>query len=204
MTKIKICGLKRQADIEMVNELKPELIGFVFANSSRRISMEQAWVLKKMLIPGIMAVGVFVNESLNVVEEICQRGIIDIVQLHGDEDALYIEELKTKISQPVIKAVRVQSREQIMESLKLSCEYLLLDTYTKGQYGGSGQTFDRTLIPQMDKPFFLAGGLNADNVLEAIRECSPYGVDVSSAVEQDGHKDKKKIKKFIERIRNHE
>ncbi|MHA9740375.1 phosphoribosylanthranilate isomerase [Robinsoniella peoriensis] len=204
MTKIKICGLKRQEDIGMVNDLSPDYIGFVFAKSSRQVTAEQADVLKKRLLPTIKAVGVFVNEDQQQIVKLCEAGIIDLVQLHGDEDMEYILELKSRISCPVIKAVRVQSSEQIRRAEELPCDYLLLDTYTKGQYGGSGQVFDRTLIPQLTKPFFLAGGLTADNVAASIQECKkcePYGVDVSSAVETDGVKDRQKIAEFILRVR---
>lgn len=204
MSKIKICGLKRQEDISMVNELSPDYIGFVFAKSSRQVTGMQAEELKNQLLPSIKAVGVFVNEEQEKILHLCERGIIDLVQLHGDETQAYIQELKNLISCPVIKAVRVQSSEQISRAEELPCDYLLLDTYTKGQYGGSGQVFDRTLIPQLTKPFFLAGGLTADNVAASIKECqkcAPYAVDVSSAVETDGVKDRQKAADFILRVR---
>ena len=105
---------------------------------------------------------------------------------------------------PLIKAVRVQSKEQILEAEKLDVDYLLLDTYVKGQYGGSGISFDKALIPKLTKPYFLAGGLDAENVNENISRCNPFAVDVSSAVETDGVKDETKIEEFIERVRNHE
>ena len=204
MTKIKICGIKRKEDIGMVNDLSPDYIGFVFAKSSRQVTTAQAEVLKKQLFPSIKAVGVFVNEEQQKIIRLCENKIIDLVQLHGDEDLNYIQELKNHISCPVIKAVRVQSSEQIRRAEKLPCDYLLLDTYTKGQYGGSGQTFDRTLIPKLTKPFFLAGGLTADNVAASIIECKmckPYAVDVSSAVETAGVKDREKIAEFMLHVR---
>lgn len=206
MTKIKICGLKRQEDIHMVNDLVPDYIGFVFAKSSRQVTPEQAGELKERLLPSIKAVGVFVNEELQKIIQLCETGTIDLVQLHGDETHAYIQELKNRISCPVIKAVRVQSSEQIRKAEELSCDYLLLDTYTKGQYGGSGKGFDRTLIPQLKKPFFLAGGLTSDNVAASIEECkacAPYAVDVSSAVETAGVKDRQKIEEFILRVNRH-
>lgn len=113
MTKIKICGLKRQEDICMVNDLVPDYIGFVFAKSSRQVTAVQAGELKKLLLPSIKAVGVFVNEEQQKIVQLCEMGIIDLVQLHGDETQVYIQELKNRISCPVIKAVRVQSGEQI-------------------------------------------------------------------------------------------
>ena len=153
-SKVKICGLKRPEDIETANLYRPDFIGFVFANSSRRITEEQAECLRAGLADGILAAGVFVNAPVREAARIAEKGIIDIIQLHGDEDEAYIRSLKTFTKKPVIKAVRVQSREQILEAEKLPCEYLLLDTYTKGQYGGSGKGFDLSLIPRLARPFF--------------------------------------------------
>lgn len=201
MIKVKICGLKRMEDIAIVNEYRPEYVGFVFANTKRYVDKETARRLRDALHPEIQAVGVFVNEKIPVIEELCRENIIQLVQLHGDEDADYINDLKKCIRQPVIKAVRVRSKEQILEAEKLPIEYLLLDTYVKGTYGGSGLSFDKSLIPELRKPYFLAGGLNADNIEENIASCAPYGVDVSSAVETEHIKDREKIKRFIEMVR---
>lgn len=204
-TKIKICGLKRPEDIQMVNRLKPDFVGFVFAGSKRKVEKEQAEKLREALDPDIPAVGVFVNEPIQNIVELCKDGIIQIAQLHGDEDAHYIEEIRKELPDtPLVKAVRVQSKEQILEAEKLDVDYLLLDTYVKGQYGGSGASFDKALIPKLTKPYFLAGGLDAENVNENISRCDPFAVDVSSAVETDGVKDETKIEEFIERVRNHE
>lgn len=204
-TKIKICGLKRPEDIQMVNRLKPDFSGFVFAGSKRKVDKEQARKLREALDPDIPAVGVFVNETIQNVTELCREKIIQIVQLHGDEDAYYIEEIRKNLPDiPLIKAVRVQSKEQILEAEKLDVDYLLLDTYVKGQYGGSGTGFDKALIPKLTKPYFLAGGLDAENVNENISRYNPFAVDVSSAVETDGVKDETEIEEFIERVRNHE
>ena len=201
MTKIKICGLKHKEDISYVNELLPDFAGFVFAKSSRQVDAKKAAELKKQLSPKIKAVGVFVNADPEFIAELYQQQIIDLAQLHGDETADYIHRLKHLCpSLPLIKAVRVQSTKQILEAEKLPCDYLLLDTWQKDSYGGSGKTFDRSLIPPLTKPWFLAGGLNAENIAESISQCHPWAVDVSSAVETDGVKDKEKIKLFIERI----
>lgn len=204
MTKIKICGLKRPEDVELVNEFLPDYVGFVFARSPRQIGGEQAMYFRKMLDSRIQTVGVFVNADLEEIEALCSAGAINLVQLHGDETVEYMDKLYEKISNPIIKAVRVRSQKQILEAEKLPCSYLLLDTYCKGVYGGSGTGFDKSLVPVLEKPYFLAGGLSAENVCENIRICHPYAVDVSSAVETDGVKDREKIKKFIERVRNNE
>lgn len=202
MTKIKICGLTREEDIDSVNRWLPDYIGFVFCASRRRVTAEQAGFLKAGLDDRIKVVGVFVNEPVNSIVKLCQSGTIDAVQLHGDEDEAYIRQLKDQIACPVIKAVRVQNAEQVLQAEKLSCELLLLDTYHLGQYGGSGQTFDYAMIPILQKRFFLAGGLDSSNTAQVIRACNPYGVDISSGVETDGLKDEGKIKEIIQAVRN--
>lgn len=207
MTKIKICGLKRPEDIEYVNQYLPDYAGFVFAGSKRKVTDEQAEELSRKLDGRIIAVGVFVNEPAEHIVNLVKKGIIRVVQLHGDEDREYILKLRENLEESVkiIKAVRVQNREQILEAEKLPCDYLLLDTWQKDAYGGCGKQFDKSLIPEdMSKPYFLAGGLAADNIRENIQICHPYAVDVSSAVETDGEKDEKKIQEFIERVREYE
>lgn len=201
MTKIKICGLTRPQDIDIANEVLPDYIGFVFAESRRLVTRAQAAALKEQLDTRIKAVGVFVNADIAEIVEIVNNGIIDLVQLHGDEDADYISELKQRIQAPIIKAVRVQSPVQILEAEALPCEYLLLDAFQKDAYGGTGTAFDYTVIPKLDKPFFLAGGLNAGNIKIAAA-LHPYCLDISSGVESDGKKDAVKIRKIIGIIRN--
>ena len=124
-----------------------------------------------------------------------------MIQIHGDEDEEYIQKLKVLTNKPVIKAVRVRSREQIQKAEALSCEYLLFDTYIKGQYGGSGKSFDVSLIGEVSKPYFIAGGLSEGNVAEKLKNCEAFAADVSSAVETDGYKDEKKVQQFIEAVR---
>ena len=205
MVKVKICGLRRAEDIAMVNEFHPDFVGFVFADSKRKVDSKTAKLLRKELRRDIPAVGVFVNEDVEIIRSLCRQEIIQMVQLHGDEDEEYMKELKNQLPEiPVIKAVRVRSKEQILETEKTECDYLLLDTYVKDMYGGSGKTFDKGMIPDLKKPYFLAGGLDASNVIDNRRVCHPYAVDVSSAMEIDGWKDAGKIKEFLERIREHE
>ena len=200
MTKIKVCGLSRLQDIEIVNEVLPDYIGFVFAESRRKVSYEQATKMRILLDRRILAAGIFVNAELTEIIKLCKDGIIDLVQLHGEEDASYIEKLKSKISSPIIKAVRVQSPGQILDAQPLPCDYLLLDTYQKDVYGGSGKSFDWTVIPKLSKPFFLAGGLDAGNIAQAA-VCRPYCLDISSGVETDGVKDRVKIKEIVGIVR---
>lgn len=205
MVKVKICGLKRSEDIQIVNHLRPDFAGFVFAKSKRQVDEKTAETLRKELSNEIPAVGVFVNEDREKIRYLCEKGIIQIIQLHGDENAEYIAELKKMLPEiPIIKAVRVRTAKEILEAEKQECDYLLLDTYVKDVYGGSGKVFDKKLIPVLKKPYFLAGGLNAENVNENIEACNPFAVDVSSAVEKDGIKDEIKIKEFLERVRENE
>lgn len=201
MTKIKICGLTRLEDISAVNHCMPDYIGFVFAESKRRVTPQQAYLLKKELNPQIKAIGVFTNETISVIVKLCDAGTIDLIQLHGDETEAYIQELKKNTKHPIIKAIRVQCAEQIMMAQSLPCDFLLLDTWHSGQYGGSGTTFDHTLIPNLEKPFFLAGGLHLANISKAILGSNPHGIDISSGVETEGRKDIKKIKEIVESVR---
>lgn len=201
MTKIKICGLSREKDIDAVNRCQPDYVGFVMAESRRRVSAGMAERLKERLEPGIKTAGVFVNEDIHLITDLYTADIIDTVQLHGDEDADYISTLKRAIPAPIIKAVRVRSRQQIYEAQELPADLLLLDTYSQGHYGGSGRSFDWSLIPVLSKRFFLAGGLNIGNIGAAIQLVSPHAIDVSSGAETDGIKDEDKIREIIAMIR---
>lgn len=199
--KIKICGLKRKDDIAYVNEAKPEFIGFVFAGTKRKITAEQARELKAELSKDIKAFGVFVNEPVENVADMVNEGILDVVQLHGDEDEKYILDLTNRISAEtqIVKAIRVQTKEQVISAEKLPVSYLLLDAFSKKCYGGEGLSFDHELIPNLSKPYFLAGGINLENVssiIDGLKERNialPYAIDVSSSVETDSVKDKDKI-----------
>ena len=203
MTKVKICGLRREEDVRYVNRYLPDFAGFVFAKSKRKVTKETAKQLREQMDDRILAVGVFVNASLEEIRELCEEGIIQMIQLHGDENRGYMEALRDLLpGVPVIRAVRVRNRRQVEEAEALPCDYLLLDSWSEGQYGGSGKQFDKDLVPALSKPFFLAGGLTADNVAENIRRCRPWAVDVSSAVETEGWKDEAKIREFLEHSRN--
>lgn len=202
MSKIKICGLSRECDIDFVNIAKPDFIGFVFAEKSkRRVDFDTALKLKNQLDKNIQAVGVFVNNDMDFVLSLVNNGIIDLIQLHGDEDENCIMSFKEKTSAKIIKAVRVKTTENILRADKLPVDYLLLDTYTKGEYGGSGKTFDWNMIPKISKPYFLAGGLNAENIKSALK-VGAYCLDVSSGAETDGKKDKEKIIKIVNTVRS--
>lgn len=197
MTKIKLCGLRRSEDILVANELKPDYIGFVFAKKSRRyVSPSEAYRLKSMLAPGIEAVGVFVDESVDTVYEYLSRGIIDIAQLHGHEDDDYIRKLKALTNKPVIKALKVESKEDIEVANQSAADMVLLDGGS-----GDGKTWEWSLIKCIKRPYFLAGGLDESNIEEAVNVLKPYAVDVSSGIETDGVKDSDKMKRFVEKVR---
>ena len=198
MSKIKICGLSRPEDIEAVNHILPDFIGFVFAPSRRRVDTKIAAKLKENLDPQIKVVGVFVNEEINVVAEIYKNGMIEIIQLHGDEDDTYIRSLKDRCGCQVIKAVGVGDT---LPSLPIEPDYLLFDTLSE-QRGGAGKAFVWNVLNDYRKlPYFLAGGLTTENVADSIHLLAPFCVDVSSGVETDGTKDAEKIKSFVNSVR---
>lgn len=201
MTKIKICGLKRECDIDFVNVAKPDYIGFVFADTKRYISPNDAKNLKKRLDKSIKAVGVFVNADISLVLWLVNEKVIDLVQLHGDEDDEYIKKLKSQTDVPIIKAVRVKTADDIISVDKCLADFLLLDKYSGECYGGTGECFDWSMIPKISKPYFIAGGITAENVSSALMY-NPYAVDVSSGVETDGFKDKEKIISFVKKVRS--
>lgn len=212
MAKVKICGLKTLADVEKVNRCLPEYIGFVFADTRRFVTDEQALCMRQALDQRIMAVGVFVNEPIGHVVRLCDRGIINMVQLHGEESETYIQELKQKTDITVIKAVKVQSVDQVSMLMSQEADYMLFDTYKKGAPGGTGERFPLEILEksleklkvkgQTIKPYFLAGGLDCQNVTEVLGKVDCFAVDVSTGVETDGVKDEIKIKKFIENVRS--
>lgn len=201
MTKIKICGITSEKEIDAVNEAAPDYVGFVFAKSRRQINAETAARLRSLLNPAIQTVGVFVQAPMEQIVDLCERRIIDCVQLHGEESMDYVDTLKKRVSVPVIYARRLKPGEQANEFERYQAEYILLDTYVEGQMGGSGQLIDLSKVPSLQKPLFLAGGLKEENVAMAIQRIKPYCVDVSSGVETNGKKDREKMLRFVEQVR---
>ena len=212
MVKIKICGMRRSEDIEMANRYKPDYIGFVFADSPRKVSYEQAQDLSGLLSEDIVSVGVFVNEHMKLIVDLFKDGIIEMAQLHGDEDEKYIRNLKDKSIEetgkqiPVINAIEIKDGadydNELLKWRDSASDYFILDS---GK--GSGKTFDWSLIDKESEFFknsiFLAGGLNSENLALAIEEFNPFAVDLSSSVETDGFKDEEKIKEIIEIMENY-
>lgn len=203
--KIKICGLMKDCDVDYINEAHPDYVGFIFAHTRREISAEDARRFRRKLAEGIQAVGVFVDEESERAVRLLREGIIDIVQLHGHEDAAYVEALKRKTGCLVIKALNPKTgqREGRYEDyVKAGVDYFLFDNGNVALAGGTGKTFDWSLIPDGNHPFFLAGGLHAGNIEDAIYSVKPYAVDISSGVETDGVKDRGKILEIVRRVRN--
>lgn len=203
--KIKICGLRRYQDIDYVNELKIDYAGFVFASSPRMVDLPYAGKLIARLDKSIKKVGVFVNQSRDFIKKACCELGLDVVQLHGDEGpdevAAYAD-----YGVEVWKAVRVKKAEDLLSAGIYRADGILLDAAVQGCYGGTGHTFDWSLLEgvSFDAKLILAGGLNPHNVYQAIARVRPQVVDVSSGVETGGFKDYRKIKEFVERVRSYE
>lgn len=196
MVKVKLCGLKRPCDIEWANDVRPDYVGFVFAGKKRRVTDDQAKSLRGQLCNDIPVVGVFVDENQAHITRLVRDEIIQVVQLHGQEDDEYIKTLRNEIAVPIIKAFSVANREDVQRACQSRADYILLDN---GK-GGTGTSFDWSIIQDIVRPFFLAGGLTPENVVEAL-QLQPYALDVSSGIETDGVKDKAKIQQFMTRIR---
>ena len=198
MVKIKICGLKRFEDVDIVNRYNPDYIGFVFANTKRKVSHDLAAKLKEKLNSNILSVGVFVDAPKEEILKLYNDDTIDMVQLHGLESEEYIIDLKERTNNElkIINAIEMSEDIDLLKYDSTQADYLLLDS---GK--GSGKTFDWQLIRKdLKKDFFLAGGLNSNNIQEAIDEFNPYAVDLSSSLEVDGFKDENKIKEIMEII----
>ncbi len=218
MTKIKMCGLRKPEDMEAVNEWKPDYVGFVFAPRSKRyVTAEQAAKLKDYLKPQIQAVGVFVDEAPERVAALLNEGVLDLAQLHGNEDEAYIASLRRLTQKPILQAFRIRTKEDVERAMQSSADEILLDSGA-----GTGSTFnweilrtnragdqamdgeqkrEKSLHIEKIRPYFLAGGLNPQNVAEAIQRLHPYAVDVSSGIETDGSKDREKIAAFVTAVR---
>jgi len=200
-TRIKICGITRKQDAFKAAELGADALGFVFYEKSPRyVSIKAAAEICESVSPFVTKVGLFVNASENEVRRVIDSVQLDLLQFHGDELPEYCQ----KFNLPYIKAIRAKDRESIQSAIKSHANAIgiLVDSYVPGIPGGTGNTFDWSLIPEKDKSkVILAGGLNAENISEAITTVKPYAVDVSGGVEQSkGIKDHEKIFQFIKEV----
>ncbi len=195
-TRLKICGITNKEDAIMVSNLGADALGFVFAESKRKITPERAREIIKILPPFITTVGIFLDAALKEVNEISEFTSIDAVQLHGNESPEYCDEIKKKVIKSIL-ITATDTKEILLSKMKnYSVSAFIIDP---GK--GSGKTFDWKIAKRIEKPIIIAGGLTPDNVKKAIRDLHPYGVDVSTGVEMDyGKKDREKVKKFIEEV----
>ena len=203
MTKIKICGITNLNDALDAVRLGADALGFVFYPMSKRyIEPVKAKEIADSLPPFVKKVGVFSNEKADVVREISEIVNLDLLQIHGDETPGYCDSLRS----PYIKAFRLKDENTLGEVNQYNTNYILFDTYSADEYGGTGRAFDWDILknqPFENKYVILSGGLNPGNIKEAVNLLQPYAVDVSSGVEESpGKKDIGKIKKFIEAVRN--
>ena len=190
MTKIKICGLFRDQDIDYVNEAKPDYAGFIlhFQKSHRNLDLDRAVMLRKGLLPLIRLVCVFVNQPLETVVHTAEVLQADVIQLHGHENDDYIKELRERTGKELWKAFRIRCKEDLAAASLSKADMVLLDNGY-----GTGQAFDWSLLESFDRPFILAGGLNPENIPDAINLMKPVAVDLSSGVETGKEKDRDKI-----------
>ena len=201
MIKIKMCGLSRPEDIAAANEILPDFIGFIFAKKSRRyVAQEKAAVLKALLDPRIRAVGVFVREDPQQIAKLLADGTIDIAQLHGGESEDEIAVLRSLTDKPLIKAFRIDGPDDLKAAEQSSADFILLDSGA----GGTGTSFDWSLLEGFSRPYFLAGGLDAEKAALAVTKLNPYALDVSSGIETEGLKDPDKMKAFAQAVRQAE
>ncbi|TMU86911.1 phosphoribosylanthranilate isomerase [Bacillus sp. BHET2] len=200
MTKVKICGIRREEEAEWAVEAGADAVGFVFADSKRRIDVETAAKISALLPAHVLKIGVFVNESKENLTEIYKTVNLDYVQLHGDESVTFCQGLDL----PFIKAISIKEKEDINGSLHYPGEMILLDSGKGPHRGGNGTTFNWDYAEALTHPhhLILAGGLNPENVREAIKKVRPYMVDVSSGVEIAGKKDRLKIESFISEVKS--
>ena len=198
LPRIKICGLSRPQDIEVINEVRPDYAGFVFAKSSRQVSPAQAQLLREQLDVGITSVGVFVDAAIERIVDLVKAGIIEVVQLHGSEDEFFLQELRERCAAPLIKAFTVRSAADIEAADNTPADMLMMDN---GK--GTGERFDWEFLremPPLAHPWFLAGGIDVKNLSSALA-LEPWGIDVSSGVETDGRKDPDKIRALVQTAR---
>lgn len=202
MVRVKICGITNADDALHAVESGADALGFVFHEKSPRyIAPEKAEKIIDMLPPFVQSVGVFVNLGLAVVNEIAERCCLDIVQLHGEEPPSYCDQIERR----VMKGFRIKDIMSLDPMKHYNVAAFLLDAYSPRQYGGTGMTFNwdtAKVAKEFGKPVVLAGGLTIDNVRQAVDQVVPYGVDVSSGVEQaPGKKDHVKVREFIRRAK---
>ncbi len=192
-TEIKICGIKNEEEIAIINQFPVDYIGMIFAPSKRQVTVEKAARLRKLIRRDIKVVGVFVNEDINKVKEIIGLCSLDAVQLHGEETVDYCSKIDCKVWKSIL--VSDETSLEIIESYKNVAEGILLDTYSKDERGGTGQSFNWDMVEHLSEkyPIILAGGISPENAVAAITKVKPIVLDLNSGLETNLIKDKKKI-----------
>ena len=201
--KLKLCGLRRPQDIEMINEARPDYVGFIFAPTKRYVSPEAVRELCRELDPDIKKVGVFVNEPVEKLISAVETSGVDVVQLHGDEDIEDIYSIRRRFSGEIWKAIRVRLPLDIRRAEALPVDMLLYDSFVAGEYGGTGKRANIAAITDAApvKPFFLAGGINIENLDEILSAVNPWGIDISSGFETNGAKDQEKLSELMNKLK---
>ena len=192
MARVKICGINSPEDVEIVNELKPDYVSFAFYKNKRQVTYEKARKLKQILDKDIRVIGVFVDENTNVVASAANDDLLDVIEFHGNEGPGEIERIKAFTEKPIIQGFRIRSRADVELALDSHADSILM--YSDSE---SGVPMDWKLLKNVTRPYFLAGGLNADNIEKAIKICHPFAVSVTTGVETDGIKDREKMAAFI-------
>ncbi|MCY3039244.1 phosphoribosylanthranilate isomerase [Aerococcus sp. Group 2] len=198
--KLKICGLKRSVDISYCNPLPIDYVGFIvdYPKSQRSVSLSTLNDLSQAVDPKIQKVGVFVNYNLEVIADLLNEGVIDIAQLHGQEspaDIIYLQNLTNK---SIWKSFAISEASDLAKAKTSPADQILLDY----KEAGSGKSFNWELLEDFDRPFILAGGLNANNIKAAMEQVNPIGLDLSTGVESQGYRDPKKIKAIVRMVKN--
>ena len=196
MARVKICGINSPEDVEIVNELKPDYVSFAFYKNKRQVTYEKARKLKQLLDKDIRVIGVFVDENTNVVASAANDDLLDVIEFHGNEGPGEIERIKAFTEKPIIQGFRIRSRADVELALDSHADSILM--YSDSE---SGILMDWKLLTNVTRPYFLAGGLNADNIEKAIKICHPFAVSVTTGVETDGIKDREKMAAFIKMAR---
>ena len=204
MTKIKICGLFREEDMEAVNVYRPDYVGFIinYPKSHRNLDIKSLEVLSKRLDSSIKRVAVFVNEDIEFIKKLFDKGLFDIIQLHGEEDNKYIQSLKISTKTDIIKAHKIEDKSSLDKINTCASDLVLIDTGKGGGLSHSEKNIE--LLKQLNRRYMLAGGIDEGNVRYLLKELSPYALDISSGAETDRKKDRAKIKRLIEMIRKEE
>ena len=189
MSKIKFCGIKPDSDLDYLNQLAPDYIGMVFVPKSKRVvTFEEAQKISQTLRPEITKVGVFVDAPESLIAKLVNNQVIQAIQLHGAEDEATIRHYQQTLKVPVIKAFGIQTPDDVDKAIQSPADYLLFDY----KVAGSGKSFDWRYIREVNREYFLAGGINSENLKDAL-SLNPYAIDLSSAIETNGRKDNQKM-----------